>query len=137
MRIFRLNSNEVGREFDLAFFQVDRIAEVDDALVMRVVYRKGKVNATGDAFVGAGVTKFFATENVGAVRGFNAENAGIQRPTRQRHNQDEPCHITTKSHARKHSISVASFLLSSRCTIRGARPVQEILVAIDLYGMEE
>ena len=63
---FGRSGDEVGREFDFAVLQVHCVAQIDDALVVRIGYRNRKVNASGDALVGSGVAEALAVENIRA-----------------------------------------------------------------------
>ena len=47
------------------FFQVYRVAEIDDALVVRIGHGEGNVNASSDALVGSGRAELFAVEDIG------------------------------------------------------------------------
>ena len=63
--IFRADGDEVGGELDFAVFQIDRVAEIDDALVVRIGHGEGEVNASSDALVGSGRAELFAVEDIG------------------------------------------------------------------------
>ena len=66
MSILGTNGNEVRGELDLAVLQVHSIAEIDDAQVMRIGYRKRKVDASSDALIGSRVSEYLAVEDSGA-----------------------------------------------------------------------
>ena len=69
--IARLQHVKVGRELDFAVFLVHCVAEIDDALVVRIGDWKREVDASRDALVGSGVTERLAVEDVGAGSNFD------------------------------------------------------------------
>ena len=77
--ILRADSNEVRRELDLAVLQVHRVAEVHNALVVRVGHRKREVDASGNALIGSRVAECLAIENIGAGSNFDANYPRVER----------------------------------------------------------
>ena len=61
--ILRTDSDEVRGELDFAVLQVDRVAEIDDALVVRIGHGEREVDAPGDALVGPCISEYLAVEN--------------------------------------------------------------------------
>ena len=85
--IFRANGDKVSGEFNFAVLQVHCVAQINDALVVRIRYRHGKVDASRDALVGSGVAEAFAIENISSRGDFDANYARIDRATLQRAEQ--------------------------------------------------
>ena len=77
VRVLGANRNEVGGELDLAIFQVDRVAEIDDALVVRIGDGKREIDASGEALVGARVAELLAVEDIGVRGDFDTEDARV------------------------------------------------------------
>ena len=102
-RVLRTDGDEVGREFDLAVFQVHRVAEIDDALVVRIGHRQREVDAPGDALVGSGVAEWLAVKHIVAGGNFDAKDARVERDGGQGKEQKEGRSTETQSHAGKHS----------------------------------
>ena len=78
-RIFRADGHEIGREFDLAVFQIHGFFEIDDAPIVLVGDEEREVDTAGDAFIGTYFTKCFTAENVHTRRDFHASHASIER----------------------------------------------------------
>ena len=103
--VFRANGHEVGRELDLTVFQVHGIAEIDDALVMRIGNRQREVDATGDALVGSRVPELLAIEDFGAGGDVDTKNPGLERDNGGHCQEQKQCgKSTTELHARKDSM---------------------------------
>ncbi len=82
MWVFRADGDEVGGELDFSVFQVDGIAQVDDAMVVRVGDGEREVDASGDALVRSGSAELFAVEDIGTGGDFYTEDArvaGVER----------------------------------------------------------
>ncbi len=76
---FGTDRDEVGRELDFAVLKIDRVREIDDALVVRIGNREREEDASGDALVGPGVAEGLAVEDVDAGGDFYAGDAGGER----------------------------------------------------------
>ena len=77
-RIFGPDCDEVRGEFHLAIAQIDRIRQIDDALVMNVGDRHCEINASGNAFVRAAVAEGLAIKNIRTRRDVDVSNASGQ-----------------------------------------------------------
>jgi len=77
VRIFRAHDHDVGRELDLAVFQVHRLVEIDDAPVMRIGDREREVDAPRNALIASRVTKLFAVKYICAGCDLNADDTGV------------------------------------------------------------
>ena len=77
--ILRTDGNEVGGELDLAVFQVHRIAEIDDAQVVRIGHREREVDASGDALIGSRIPEYLSVEDAGAGSHLHPNHPGVKR----------------------------------------------------------
>src|SRR5271165_3636948 len=102
-RILGADGDEIRRELDFAVFQVHRVAEIDDALVVRIAHRQREVNSPGDALVGACVPEGLAAKNIVAGGDIDANHARVERHSSQGKNRKEGSYAETQSHAGKHS----------------------------------
>jgi hypothetical protein len=101
------------------------MAEIDNALVVRIGHWKREVDPSSDALVRPGVAKRFAAEDIGAGSNLDANNARGERQSGQKQNQEKRRYTNTKLHARKDS-TVSHISLPGRCTIPRTRRVQRI-----------
>ena len=76
--VFRTDGDEVGGELDFSVLQVYRVAEIDDALVVRIGHGEGDVNASSDALVGSGRAELFAVEDIGTGGYFHSDDPRAQ-----------------------------------------------------------
>ena len=76
--VFRADGDEVRGELDFSVFQIDGIAEVDDALIVRVGDGEREVDASGNALVGSGNTELFAVQDIGTGSDFYPEDARVE-----------------------------------------------------------
>ena len=89
VRVLRADGNEVGGKFDLAVLQVHGVAQIDDALVVRIGHGEREVDASGDALVGARIAERLAVEDIGAGSDLDANDTRVQRQNDQSQNQEE------------------------------------------------
>jgi hypothetical protein len=79
LRVLGTDGNEVGRKLDLSVLQIHRLAQINNAVVVRIGDCQRKIDAASNALVGACVTESLAVENIAARSDFDANNARTDR----------------------------------------------------------
>ena len=88
--ILGADGDEAGRELDFAVFQVHCVAQIDDALIVRIGNRKRNINLSDDAFVGSRVAERLAIEHVLARSNFYANDARLELRDHQKREEKKP-----------------------------------------------
>src|SRR5262249_30380989 len=109
--ILRTDRDEVGNKFDLAVFEVRRIAQVDDSCVMRIGDSKREEHAAGDALVSAGLAKPAVAQEIYAVGHFDANYLAIDGSNSERQGQNQNHELLRGGHAAQHSTHRVAVLL--------------------------
>src|SRR5579859_1982862 len=104
MNIFRTDGNEVRREFYFAALQVHRVAKINDALVARVGYGQGEVDAAGDTLVSPRISELPAVEHSGTGSYLDPENPRVQRNYGEEQSQEKEACTRPQAHGRKDSM---------------------------------
>ena len=76
---FGTDSNEVRGELDFAILQVHRIAQIDDAQVVRIGHREREIDTPGDALIGSRIAKCLAVQDVGAGSNLHPKHPRAKR----------------------------------------------------------
>ena len=77
-RILGPDRDEIGGEFHFAVRQINRVREINDALIVGVGDGHGKINASDNAFIWSALTKWLGTENVRAGQDLDVSDASVQ-----------------------------------------------------------
>ena len=104
MGILGTEGNEIRGELDLSIFQIHRVAEIDDAQVVRIGRRKREVDTPRDALIGSSIAECLALEHIGAGSNLDACDPRIERKNAQKQKQKEHTYPKPQAHARKHSM---------------------------------
>ena len=100
-RVLRTEGNKIGRDFNLAVLQVHRIAEVHDALVVRVCNGQREIHLAGNALVSSCLAKALSAQQVSARPHLNARDSRFKR--NEGNDQDESNQQAGNAHAPQHS----------------------------------
>src|SRR5581483_7922215 len=126
-RISGPDGHEIGGELDCTVSQIDRILQVNDPRVVRIVDRNREIHAAEDALVGAARSEALAAEYVLARRDFYPQNTRIRG--RQAHAQYTGCSEQNgSSHDAKHSMQHGSrFSIAERGAEQRIREIPALI----------
>ena len=78
MRVLRTDGDEVRRKLDLAVFQVHCVAEIDDAVVVRIGHREREVDTPENLLIRSRVAELLAAKNIRARCNLDAKHARVE-----------------------------------------------------------
>ena len=82
-QILRTDGGEVGGKLDFAVLRIDRVLQVHDARVMKIVDRQREVNAAGYALIRTRVAKDLSSQHIAARSDIDPDHTRVNRENAQ------------------------------------------------------